>query len=73
DALPGTPLADRAKSGTEVRLQNRDPLQLLADLRADIAADRLPQVSWIAAPEAYSEHPNWPSDFGAWYIARVLD
>jgi phospholipase C len=33
----------------------------------------LPQVSWIAAPEAYSEHPNWPSDFGAWYISRVLD
>jgi phospholipase C len=30
-------------------------------------------VSWIAAPEAYSEHPNWPSDFGAWYISRVLD
>lgn len=73
DALPGTPLADRAKSGTEVKFQNRDPMQLLADLRADIAADRLPQVSWIAAPEAYSEHPNWPSDFGAWYISRVLD
>jgi phospholipase C len=73
DAAPGTPLADRAKSGTEIKQLNRDPMQLLADFRADIAADRLPQVSWIAAPEAYSEHPNWPSDFGAWYISRVLD
>jgi phospholipase C len=73
DAAAGTPLADRAKSGTEVKNLNRDPLQLLADFRADIAANRLPQVSWIAAPEAYSEHPNWASDIGAWYISRVLD
>ena len=73
NAAPGTPLADRAKSGTEIKFQNRDPMQLLADFQADVAADRLPQVSWIAAPEAYSEHPNWPSDFGAWYISRVLD
>ena len=73
NAQPGTPLAERAKSGTEIKNLNRDPMQLLADFRADIAADRLPQVSWIAAPEAYTEHPNWPTDFGAWYISRVLD
>jgi phospholipase C len=24
------------------------------------------------APEAYSEHPNWPSNYGAWYIDQVL-
>ena len=29
---------------------------------------RLPQVSWIVAPEAYTEHPNWEPDFGAWYV-----
>ena len=34
---------------------------------------KLPQVSWIAAPEAYSEHSNWPSNFGAWYISQFLD
>ncbi len=32
----------------------------------------LPQVSWIVAPEAYSEHPNWPANFGAWYVDQVL-
>ncbi|WP_280156508.1 phospholipase C, phosphocholine-specific [Piscinibacter sp. XHJ-5] len=73
NAQAGTPLAERAKSGTEIKLLNRDPLRLLEDFRADVAAGRLPQVSWIAAPEAYTEHPNWPTDFGAWYISRVLD
>jgi phospholipase C len=33
----------------------------------------LPQVSWIAAPEAYCEHPNWPANYGAWYVSQVLD
>jgi phospholipase C len=30
-------------------------------------------VSWIVAPEAYTEHPNWPANYGAWYVAQVLD
>ena len=30
-------------------------------------------MSWIASPEAYSEHSNWPANFGAWYITQVLD
>ena len=72
-AAADSALGKAAKTGTEIRNLNRDPLQLLTDLRADVKAGRLPQVSWIAAPEAYTEHPNWPTDFGAWYIAQVLD
>ena len=34
---------------------------------------RLPQVSWIVAPEAYCEHPNWEPDFGAWYVSQVIE
>jgi phospholipase C len=34
---------------------------------------RLPQVSWIVAPEAYTEHPNWAPDYGAWYVSQVVD
>ncbi|HKA98718.1 MAG TPA: alkaline phosphatase family protein, partial [Streptosporangiaceae bacterium] len=41
--------------------------------RADVQGGRLPQVSWIVAPEAYSEHPNWEPDFGAWYVSQVVD
>ena len=39
----------------------------------DIANGSLPQVSWIVAPEAYTEHPNWPANYGAWYVAEVLN
>ena len=30
-------------------------------------------MSWIVAPEAYTEHPNWAPNFGAWYISQVID
>ncbi len=41
--------------------------------RDDVRRGRLPQVSWIVAPEAYSEHPNWEPDFGSWYVSQVID
>jgi phospholipase C len=69
NALPGTPLADRAKTGTNISAGGT----LFDDFRADVRNGTLPQVSWIAAPESYSEHPNWPANFGAWYISQFLD
>jgi phospholipase C len=27
----------------------------------------------VVAPEAFCEHPNWPANYGAWYISQVLD
>ena len=42
-------------------------------LRADVTGGTLPQVSWVVAPEAFTEHPNWPANYGAWYVAQVLD
>lgn len=73
DARPGNPLADKAKTGTEVNALGRDPLALLTDFRDDVRQGRLPQVSWIVAPEAYTEHPNWEPGFGAWYVSQVID
>ncbi|HSZ59413.1 MAG TPA: alkaline phosphatase family protein, partial [Tepidisphaeraceae bacterium] len=46
---------------------------LVDQFRADVMANKLPQVSWIVAPEAYTEHPNWPANFGAWYVSQMLD
>src|SRR5262245_4353524 len=68
-AMPGTPLADRAKTGTNINALNRDLTRLMDVFREDVQRGRLPQVSWIAAPEAYCEHPNWEPDFGTWYVA----
>jgi phospholipase C len=45
----------------------------LEDLRRDVLADRLPQVSWLLPPAAFSEHPSWAPGYGATYVARVLD
>jgi phospholipase C len=73
NALPGTPLSDKAKTGTEIRAHGRDPEALLTDFRADVQQGRLPQVSWLVAPEAYTEHPNWEPNYGSWYVSQVID
>jgi phospholipase C len=45
----------------------------LAALRSDVSGGTLPEVSWIIAPEAYSEHPGPSSPVqGAWYVQEVL-
>ncbi|WP_434587793.1 phosphocholine-specific phospholipase C [Streptomyces sp. A5-4] len=69
NAKPGNPLYDKARTGTDVKKGGG----FFDLLKADVAADKLPQISWIAAPEAFTEHPNFPSNYGAWYISQVLD
>ncbi|WP_026607593.1 phosphocholine-specific phospholipase C [Methylocapsa acidiphila] len=69
NAAAGTPLADRAKTGTNISAKGT----LFDVFKSDIANGALPQVSWISAPEAYTEHPNWPPNYGAWYVSEVLN
>ncbi len=40
--------------------------------RQDVNTGKLPTVSWLSAPEAFSDHPSsaW---FGAWYVSEALD
>jgi phospholipase C len=45
----------------------------LKELRDDVVADRLPQVSWIVAPFKYCEHPSASATDGAYYIHKVLE
>jgi phospholipase C len=40
---------------------------------ADARAGRLPQVSWLVAPSAQTEHPDYMPAAGAEYIAQKLD
>ncbi|WP_275295259.1 phospholipase C, phosphocholine-specific [Amycolatopsis sp. La24] len=65
----GTPLYDKARTGTKASAGDG----FFDHLTADVKANRLPQVSWIVAPEAYCEHPAWPANYGAWYVSGVLD
>jgi phospholipase C len=69
NAKPGDPLYEKARTGTNAKAGEG----YFDRLRADVKAGTLPQVSWITAPEAFCEHPNWPVNYGAWYIAQVLD
>ncbi|ATY34192.1 phosphocholine-specific phospholipase C [Sphingomonas psychrotolerans] len=63
DARPGEPLHDKAMSRWTID-----------DLRADVLADRLPQVVWITCSQSDSEHPEGSSPIeGANFTARVLD
>ncbi|MGE1001140.1 phosphocholine-specific phospholipase C [Ralstonia pseudosolanacearum] len=68
NAQPGNPLYDKARTGTNVSAGDG----YFDILKRDVQNGALPQVSWIAAPEAFSEHPNWPANYGAWYIDQVL-
>ncbi|WAU83887.1 phospholipase C, phosphocholine-specific [Streptomyces sp. Qhu-G9] len=69
NAKAGDPLYDKARTGTDARKGEG----FFDQLRADVKGGKLPQISWIAAPEAFSEHSNWPSNYGAWYISQVLE
>jgi phospholipase C len=69
NAKPGDALYEKARRGTNAKAGQG----FFDELRADVRGGRLPQVSWIAAPEAFTEHPNWPVNYGAWYVSQVLD
>jgi phospholipase C len=83
-AAPGTPLFDNAATGTENT--NTIPSasapesawqawaeSLFDQFRSDVEGGKLPQVSWIVAPAGYTEHADWPINYGAWYISQILD
>ncbi|HTO10714.1 MAG TPA: alkaline phosphatase family protein, partial [Candidatus Binatia bacterium] len=73
NAKPGEPLYERARRGTNIAVPGTPFAALFGDLRDDVRRNRLPQVSWIVAPEVFSEHGNWPPNYGAWYVSQVLD
>ncbi len=44
----------------------------LYQFRKDVKEGALPTVSWLVAPENFSDHPGAPW-YGAWYISEALD
>lgn len=53
--------------------QRANSVRTLDDLKADVQAGKLPQVSWLLPPAAYSEHPKYTPAYGAEYTSKVLD
>ncbi len=45
---------------------------VLYQFREDVNNGKLPTVSWLVAPQYFSDHPSAPW-FGAWYVSEVLE
>ncbi len=45
---------------------------ILDQFRKDVENGKLPAVSWLVAPETFSDHPSAPW-FGSWYLSEVMD
>lgn len=45
---------------------------VLHQFREDVKTGKLPTVSWLTAPENFSDHPSAPW-YGAWYTSEILD
>ena len=45
---------------------------VLHQFRKDVNEDKLPAVSWLVAPENFSDHPGAPW-YGAWYVSEVME
>jgi phospholipase C len=53
----------------EVQIPKGD---VLHQFREDVKGGALPTVSWVVAPENFSDHPGAPW-YGAWYVSEMLD
>jgi phospholipase C len=75
NAPAGSPLAQKARTGTDIKTVGdiTGATGLFQTLEADVKSGKLPKVSWIVGPQAYTEHPAFPPGYGAWYTAQVLN
>jgi phospholipase C len=71
-APAGSPLAVKGM-GSVPKVTGRTPDDIAAAIRADVTAGTLPQVSWIVADQASSEHPYATPADGAHFVHLVMD
>ncbi|NGM63324.1 phospholipase C, phosphocholine-specific [Sphingobacterium sp. SGG-5] len=55
--------------GEDIRVPKGD---VLYQFRKDVEEGNLPTVSWICAPQYFSDHPSAPM-YGAWYVSEILN
>jgi phospholipase C len=60
------------KDGGDERTMKAPKGDVLHQFRQDVQSGQLPTVSWLSAPENFSDHPTaaW---YGAWYVSEVMD
>lgn len=57
--------------GDQVRSMKVPAGDVLHQFREDVAEGALPTVSWLVAPQHFSDHPSSPW-YGSWYLAETL-
>jgi phospholipase C len=62
----------RYRDGNKFREMAIPKGDVLHQFRQDVNAGQLAAVSWLVAPEKFSDHPSSPW-YGAWYVAEALD
>ncbi|MEZ0450633.1 phosphocholine-specific phospholipase C [Sphingobacterium thalpophilum] len=55
--------------GEQIKVPKGD---VLYQFRKDVASGHLPTVSWLVAPQCFSDHPSAPM-YGAWYVSEILN
>lgn len=60
------------KEKSEERTVDVPKGDILHQFRSDVDNGKLPTVSWIVAPQKFSDHPSAPW-YGAWYSSEFLD
>ena len=60
------------EDGLTTRTLNVPKGDVLHQFRDDVKNQTLPTVSWVVAPENFSDHPGAPW-YGAWYLSEMLD
>lgn len=55
--------------GREINIPKGD---IFFQFREDVKIGQLPTVSWLVAPEYFSDHPSAPW-FGSWYLSEAMD
>ncbi|MCF0074749.1 phospholipase C, phosphocholine-specific [Dyadobacter sp. CY261] len=60
------------QEGGETRKLDMPKSDIFYQFRKDVNEGKLPAVSYLAAPQNFSDHPSAPW-YGAWYISETLD
>lgn len=58
--------------GNEKRSTKIPKGDIFYEFRKDVDSGNLPTVSWLVAPQKFSDHPSAPW-YGAWYVSEALE
>lgn len=60
------------RDGSSTQQMKAPKGDLFHQFRKDVNDGKLPAISWLVAPEKFSDHPTSPW-YGAWYVSEAMD